>query len=112
MYGSHPWSAAEARGQTAVAPDEFGVFKAQVRAVGVGNGVEPGINPRLKSRELVLPGHADMQMGMQGPLAVVGHQDFHLANGQVLDVLILRPSIFNIRFTAKPDGLVPVFKYS
>ena len=78
----------------------------------MGNGVEPRINLRLKSGELVLPGHSDMEMGMERSQAVVGHQDFHLSNGEILDVLVLRPSVLDVGFTSKSDRLVPVFKYS
>ena len=73
--------------------------------------IKSWVNPRPESGKPVLPGNANMQMGMQGPLAVVGHQDFHLADGQVLDVLVLRPGVLDVGFTAESDGLVLVFKY-
>ena len=61
-------------------------------------------------RKLVFPRHPYMEMRMQRALPAVGHQDFHLPDGQVLDVLILGASVLNIGFAAKPDRLVPVFK--
>src|SRR5271169_1650019 len=105
-------STASPRGQAAVATNNFGVLEAQVRAFSVRNCVEPGINSRLKSREPVLARHPDMQMGMECPEPVVGHEDFHLADGQVLDVLVLRPGVLDVGFTAKSDGLVFVLEHS
>ena len=49
---------------------------------------------------------------MQRSQPVVGHQDFHLANGQVLDVLVLGASFLDVGFAAESDRLVPVLKYS
>src|ERR1035441_3321993 len=67
MDGSHPCQTASARGQAAMATNNFRVLEAQVRAFSVRNCVEPGINSRLKSREPVLAGDSDMQMGMECP---------------------------------------------
>src|SRR5258707_12779425 len=106
MYGSHPCQAASTHGQAPIATNNFGVFEAQVRALDVRNCVEPGINSRLKSWEPVLARDSDMQMGMECPEPVLGHQDFHLADGQVLDVLVLRPGILDVGFTAESNGLV------
>src|SRR5437899_7067390 len=96
MYGSHPCHPASARGQAASATNNFGVFEAQVRAFNVRHCMEPRIDSRLKSRETVLARHSDMQMGMECPEPVLGHQDLHLADGQVLDVLVLRPGVLEI----------------
>jgi len=87
---------------------------AMVRAANVDDVrrcVEPGINSRFKCREPVLAWHPDMQMGMECPEPVVGHEDFHLADGQVLDVLVLRPGVLDVGFTAESNGLVLFFKH-
>src|SRR5271169_1295414 len=104
-------STASARGQAAIATNNCGVLEAQVRAFSVRNCVEPGINSRLKSREPVLARHSDMQMGMERPEPVLGHQDLHLADGQVLDVLVLRPGVLDVGFTAESNRFVLVFKH-
>src|SRR5438552_5446852 len=111
MYGSHPCHPASARGQAASATNNFGVFEAQVRAFNVRHCMEPRIDSRLKSRETVLARHSDMQMGMECPEPVLGHQDLHLADGQVLDVLVLRPGVLDVGFTAESNGLVLVFEH-
>src|SRR6202158_3197046 len=87
MDGSHPCQTASARGQAAIATNNFEVLEAQVRAFSVRNCVEPGISSRLKSRKPVLARHPDIQMGMECPGPVVGYEDLHLAVGQVLDGL-------------------------
>ena len=51
-------------------------------------------------------------MRVQCPLAVIGHQDFHLAYGQVLDVLVLGPRVLDIGLTPKTNGLIFVFEYA
>ncbi len=51
-----------------------------------------------------------MQMGMQSSLQSVSHQDFHLPDRQVLDVLILGASLFDVGFAAETEGLVFIFK--
>src|SRR5271166_1879709 len=111
METSDPCQAPSTRGQTAIAANDFGVFEAQARAFDMRRCVEPRINSRFKSREPVLAWHPDMQMGMECPEPVVGHQDLHLAYGQVLDVLVLRPGVLDVGFTAESNRLVPVFKH-
>jgi len=57
--------------------------------------------------------HPDMQMGMECPEPVVGHQDLHLAYWQVLDVLVLRPGVLDVGFPLpNPNGFVFVLKHS
>src|SRR6266567_6871829 len=104
MCGSHPCQTTSARGQAAIATNNLRLFEAQVRAFNVRKCVEPRIDSRLKSREPVLAWYPDMQMGMECPEPVVGHQDLHLAYGQVLDVFVLRPCVLDVGFTAKSDG--------
>src|SRR5260370_1658725 len=110
MYGSHPCQAASARGQAAIATNNFGVFEAQIRAFDVRNRVEPRINSRLQSWEPVLARHSDMQMGMECSEPVLSHQDLHLSYRQILDVLVLRPGALSGGFTAAPNGIVFDFK--
>ena len=111
MEGSHPCQAPSTRGQTAIAANDFGVFEAQVRAFDMRSCVESGINSRFKSREPALAWHPDMQVRMECPEPVVGHQDLHLAYGQVLDVFVLRPGVLDVGFTAKSDGFVLFLKH-
>src|SRR5580704_13133773 len=111
MDASHLCQTPSARGQGAIATNLFGVLEARVRPLSVRNRVEPGIDSRLKSWETVLAWHSDMQMGMECPEPVLGHQDLHLADGQVLDVLVLRPGVLDVGFTAESNGLVLVFKH-
>src|ERR1700730_13168416 len=106
MDSSDPCQAASARGQAAIATNNFGVFEAQIRAFDVRNCVEPRINSRLQSWEPVLARHSDMQMGRECSEPVLSHQDLHLAYRQILDVLVLRPGVLDVGFTAESNGLV------
>ena len=51
-----------------------------------------------------------MEVGMERPLPLVGHQNFHLSNGKVLDVLVLSPRLLDFRLTAEYNGFIFFFK--
>src|SRR5882672_11680444 len=70
------------------------------------DGVQRRIDLWDETRETVIVRHSHMQMRVQRALPVVGHQDFHLANRQVLDVLVLRSCVLDIGFASGAGGLV------
>ena len=47
-----------------------------------------------------------MEMGVQRACAAVGHQDLHLSDGEVLDVLVLGASVLDVGLAAETDWLV------
>src|SRR5271157_1155146 len=51
---------------------------------------QAGVDLRLEAREADVRRWPDVQVSVQRPASVVGHQYFHLSLGQVLDVLVER----------------------
>ena len=74
------------------------------------SGVESGMDPGLKSRKAILVRHSHVQMRVKCALAVVGHQDFHLADRQILDVLVLGARVLDVGFTSETNWFVFLFK--
>ena len=49
---------------------------------------------------------------MKRTLPAVGHQDFHLPEGEVLDVLVLGARVLDVALAAEADGLVLFLKHA
>ena len=69
--------------------NQIRVLEAQICAFNVRHGMKPWVNPGLESRKAVVARDAHMQVRMQRPLAILGHQDFHLTYREIFYVLIL-----------------------
>src|SRR5579864_3201137 len=106
MQGSHPRQPSCAHGQMLGALGNIGVLEAQVGSLQVRGRVEPRVDLRLKSWEAIAEWPTHMEMRMQCALPAVGHEDLHLANGQILDVFVLGASVLDVGLAAKTDWLV------
>src|SRR5579872_338267 len=90
------------------APHQGQIFEAQM---GAGSGrfrrIEGRINRRLKKFRVELRHAPRVQMGAAGSAhAVVGHEDLHLSDRQVLDVLFRHARLLGLGDAAEAGALV------
>src|SRR5579864_3011560 len=110
MNASYPGQPPISDADAPVAPHQIRVLEAQVRPVKMRRRVQSWIDCWLKPGKAIVPRCTHVQMRVQSSLQSVGHQDFHLSDRQILDVLVLSPSLFDVRLAAETNGLVFIFK--
>src|SRR5580698_6105639 len=110
MNASYPGQLSISDADASVAAYQIRVLEAEISPVEMRRRVQSWIDGWLKPGKAIVPRRTHMQMRVQSSLHSVGHQDFHLSDRQVLDVLVLSPSILDLRLAAETDGFVFICK--